>query len=145
MARQLMAEDEDSEEDGAVVTSPLPTRNDAGHDSGSEIETDSESEDDDIFGPKGREHKLHASLKFMNKWSDKVWFPLRNKAEHLRSCKAWAEYTSVGNDFTFFFHKREASTQIRTPLVVEQVQKELLGWALLREQSDLEQTSISSL
>ena len=139
-ADKSSSEDEDSEEDGAVVTSPLPTRNDAGHDSGSEIETDSESEDDDIFGPKGREHKVHASLKFMNKWSDKVWFPLRNKAEHLRSCKAWAEYTSVGNDFTFFFHKREASTQIHTPLVVEQVQKELLGWALLREQSDLVQT-----
>ena len=76
----------------------------------------------------------------MNKWSDKVWFPIRSDAKHVRSCKAWSEYYSEQNDFTFFFHKREALTQIHTPSAVERVQKELLGWSLLREQSDLVQT-----
>ena len=50
------SDEDDSEDDGVMVVSPLPiqdNRDKAENDSGSELASDSESEDDDIFGPKG--------------------------------------------------------------------------------------------
>ena len=70
---------------------------------------------------------------------DKVWFPPEATQSMFDRVKH-GQSTTGANDFTFFFHKREALTQIHTPSAVERVQKELLGWSLLREQSDLVQT-----